>query len=119
MFMNPAITTAVAEQHRRDLITQAGAYRLARAARNCRPTQPGRSSRPRRLTGLAQAFRRAVTAGAAAVAVAVFMMTPAGAATTHHVFAEHGYSHRADSHRAFSHRASVHHVGVHYRSRSW
>ncbi len=51
MFMNPAITTAVAEQHRRDLITQADACRLARAARNCRP------SRPR----LLQTARRVVT----------------------------------------------------------
>jgi len=92
MFMNPAITTAVAEQHRRDLITQADACRLARAARNCRP------SRPR----LLQTARRVVTTGAAAAAAAVLMMTPAGAATAHH-FSAHYFSAHYFSAHSWSH----------------
>jgi hypothetical protein len=40
MFTHLAITTAVAKQHRRDLIAQADDYRLARAARQGRPPPP-------------------------------------------------------------------------------
>ena len=40
MFMHPAITAAVADQHRRDLIAQADADRLARTARQGRPRRP-------------------------------------------------------------------------------
>jgi hypothetical protein len=41
MSMPPSIAAALAEQHRRDLLSQAEAYRLARTARRTRP-QPGR-----------------------------------------------------------------------------
>lgn len=93
MFTHPAITAALADQHRRDLTAQANTYRLARAARNCQPTRPGRSPQPRRLTGPVRAIRRAVTTAAAAAAAAVLVMTPAGAATTHH-FEAHVSAHR-------------------------
>jgi hypothetical protein len=45
MFLNPAITTALAEQHRRDLITQARTARLAPAppARAVPAARPARS----------------------------------------------------------------------------
>jgi hypothetical protein len=89
MFTHPAITAALADQHRRDLTAQASAYRLVRAARDSRP---GRSPRPRR-TGLLQTIRRATTATAAAAAAAVLMMTPAGAATTHHFSSPHVSAH--------------------------
>jgi len=90
MSMHPAITAALADQHRRDLTAQASAYRLARAARNCQPTRPGRSPGPRRLTGPLQAIRRAVTAAAAAAAV--LAMSPAGATTTPH-YSAHVFTH--------------------------
>jgi hypothetical protein len=69
MFMHPAIATAIADQHRRDLITQAGTGRLARAARDRRSRLP-------------RTVRRAITTGAAAAAV--LRLTPAGAATARH-----------------------------------
>jgi hypothetical protein len=79
MFTHPAITAAIADQHRRDLITQAGSYRLARAARDCRPSRPGPSPRACRLTGLWQAARRIIpAAGAAFAAAAMLMASPAG-----------------------------------------
>jgi hypothetical protein len=89
MFTHPAITASLAEQHRRDLITQAEASRLARAARNCRATRPGRPSTPRRRTGPVRAIRRAAAAAAAVAAAAVLMMLPAGAVSTPHVSAHH------------------------------
>lgn len=67
MFMHPAIATAIADQHRRDLITQTGTGRLARAARDRRSRLP-------------RTVRRAITTGAAAAA-AVLRLTPAGSAT--------------------------------------
>ena len=66
MFMHPAIATAIADQHRRDLITQAGTGRLARAARDRRSRLP-------------RTVRRAIATGAAAAAV--LRLTPAGSAT--------------------------------------
>ena len=88
----PAITAAIADQRRQDLIAQAEAYRLARAARQAtpytsgrlagarqgrtaRPSRPGRPGRPV-LTG-----RRLVTAATAAgcTAAAVFLLGPAAA----------------------------------------
>jgi hypothetical protein len=68
MFMHPAIATAIADQHRRDLITRAGAGRLARSARDRRSRLP-------------RTARRAITTGAAAAAAAVLRLTPAGATT--------------------------------------
>jgi hypothetical protein len=70
MFMHPAIATAIADQHRRDLITQAGTGRLARAARDRRSRSP-------------RTVRRAITTGAAAAAAAL-RLTPAEAATARH-----------------------------------
>jgi hypothetical protein len=99
MFTHPDITAALADQHRRDLLTQASAYRLARAARDCQPIRPGRSAQPRRLTGPLHAIRRAATMTAAAAAAAMLMMTPAGATTTQHVpehFRVHSWSRSAD-----------------------
>jgi hypothetical protein len=37
MYMHPTITAALAEQHRRDMITRAETHRIARAARRSRP----------------------------------------------------------------------------------
>jgi hypothetical protein len=48
MFTNPTTTAALASQHRRELLAQAGAHRLARATRQRRPT----GSRPSRLRGV-------------------------------------------------------------------
>jgi hypothetical protein len=96
MFTYPAITAALADEHRRDLTAQAATYRLARAVRNGQPTRPGRSAQPRRITGPVQAIRRAVTAIAAAAAATMLVMTPAGAATHHsaHVFySAHVFTH--------------------------
>ncbi len=100
--MHPAITAQIAEQHRRDLVTQADAYRLARTARNCRPTPPRRPSSPLGRTGPVRALRRA--AATAAAAAGMLMLTPAGATTIHHfathVFAQqvyvHSWSHSGD-----------------------
>jgi hypothetical protein len=90
MFTHPAITAALADQHRRDLTAQASASQIARAARDARPTRPGRSRQPRRITSPVQVIKRAVAAAAAAMAAAVLVMTPAGAATTTpHVSAHH------------------------------
>jgi hypothetical protein len=99
----PAITAALADEHRRDLIAQAGAYRLARAARDSQPTRPGRSAQPRRLTSPLRAIRRAATTTVAAAAAAVLVMTPAGATNAH----------------VFAHSASVHVFSVHSWSHSW
>jgi hypothetical protein len=101
MSMHPAITAALADQHRQDLTAQASAYRLARAARDSRPTRPGQPPQPRRLTAPLKVIRRAATTTAAAVAAAVVMITPAGATTQHvfahpvaaHVFSVHSWSH--------------------------
>ena len=91
MFMHPAITAAVADQHRRDLIAQVGADRLARTARQ------GRSRRP------ASPFlttKRVITAAAAAcTAAGVLMLSPAGPVhASAHVFtvpAVAGHMHHA------------------------
>lgn len=76
MFTHPAITEALASQHRRDLITQAEGYRLARAARSTRTARPGLFG----LARLAQPAKRAVTAAAAVFAAAVLIAAPAGPA---------------------------------------
>jgi hypothetical protein len=98
MFMHPAITTAIADQHRRDLIAQASTDRLARAARQ---------ERPRRSASPVLTTKRVVTTAAAAcTAAAVLMLAPAGPghASAHHFLMPtvagqiHNLSHR--SHRA-------------------
>lgn len=74
MSSHPSITAAAADQHRRDLIAQADAYRLARAARQ---GSGGRPARPRP----ALTLRRLVTAAAAGcTALTVITLSPAGAA---------------------------------------
>jgi hypothetical protein len=77
--MHPAITAAVANQHRRDLITQADAYRLARTARQGRPRS--------QVSPFLTTKRVIITAAAACTAAARFMLTPAGPAhaSAHHV----------------------------------
>ena len=69
MSMHPAITATLADQHCRDLIAQAEAGRLARAARQGalrRPTSPVLTAR-----------RVITTAAAACAATALLMLTPA------------------------------------------
>lgn len=79
MFTHPAITEALASQRRRDLIAQAEAYRLARAARVGSPARSARFRRAGRPAGLAQPARRAVTTAAAVfAAAAVLMASPVG-----------------------------------------
>jgi len=78
----PAITAAIADQRRHDLIAQADAYRLGRLARQGRTARPSRPGRP------VLTARRVVTAAAAAgcAAAAVFLLGPAAAAhaSAHH-----------------------------------
>jgi hypothetical protein len=45
MSLPPSIAAALAEQHRRDLLSQAEAYRLARTARRTRPQSARRPPR--------------------------------------------------------------------------
>jgi len=45
MSLPPSIAAALAEQHRRDLLSQAEAYRLARTARRTRPQSARRTPR--------------------------------------------------------------------------
>jgi hypothetical protein len=79
MFTHPVITEALASQHRRDLMAQADAYRLVRAARGGTPNGPGSSRKTRRPVNLARPAKRAVTAAAAVfAATAVLMAVPAG-----------------------------------------
>jgi len=70
MSLHPTMTAALADQHRRDLMSQASARRLARAARQDSPRNPAR--RP--------LFVRALRTAAAATAIAAtaFLVTPAG-----------------------------------------
>ena len=104
MFMHPAITTAIADQHRRDLIAQADAYRLARTARDGRTRRSAPAHRP---ASAVNATRRAVaTLAAACAAAAVLLLVPAGAVraasaaapqpsasvTADHVFAPHVFA---------------------------
>jgi hypothetical protein len=91
----PFITAAVADQHRRDLIAQADAYRLARAARQ----GGGRPFLPRP----ALTMRRLVTAAAAGcAALSVFTLSPAGAAHPSAMHPDHKYAQTAASHRRWA-----------------
>jgi hypothetical protein len=73
MYRHPTITTAVAQQHRRDLLSQASAGRQARAVRQSSPRTPAR--RPLIVKALRTA---AAVAAVAAVAAAAFLVTLAG-----------------------------------------
>jgi hypothetical protein len=68
----PAITAAIADQHRNDLIAQADAYRLSREARQGGTARP---SRP-----VLTARRLVAAAAAGCTAAAVFLLGPAAAA---------------------------------------
>ena len=89
-FTHPAITTAIADQHRRDLITQASTYRLARAARQ---------GRPRRPVSPVLTTRRVITTAAAACTAAVFVPASAGPA---HASALHFRAPAAAAYHRFS-----------------
>ncbi len=96
MSSHPSITAAVADQHRRDLIAQADAYRLARAARQ------GNGGRPF-LPRPALTIRRLVTAAAAGcTALTVMTLSPAGAAHPSAMHPAHRFAPAAASqfHRA-------------------
>jgi hypothetical protein len=69
MSMHPAITATLADQHRRDLIAQAEAGRLARAAHRGALRQPA--------SPVLCARRVITTAAAACAATALLMLTPA------------------------------------------
>jgi len=80
MFMHPAVATAIADQHRRDLIAQADADRLARTASQGHARRPASPSRTAKCV--------IATAAAACAVAAVLMLTPAGPAhASAHVFA--------------------------------
>jgi len=93
MSIHPALAPALAEQHRRDLTSQASACRLARTARQDRPRNPSR--RPL----IVKALRAA--AAASAIAAAAFLAIPAGpvhapsAHTSWGTSSQVGGSHRA------------------------
>ena len=78
MSLHPTITAALADQHRRDLMSQASARRLARTARQVSPRHPAR--RPLFVRALRPLFVRALRTAAAATAIAAtaFLVTPAG-----------------------------------------
>jgi hypothetical protein len=59
MLTSPLIT-AVAEQHRRDLMTQTGPASWAAPPATADPADPSRSSRPRRLADLVRTLERTV-----------------------------------------------------------
>ena len=69
MYIHPTTGAALAEQHRRDLMSQANASRQARAARQARP----RNSARRPL--IVRALRTA--AAASAIAAGAFLVIPA------------------------------------------
>jgi hypothetical protein len=94
MFMHPTVTTGIADQHRRHLITQADTYQPALIARQ---------GYPRRLASPVLTTRRVLTTGAAAcTAAAVFLLAPAGPA---HTSAHHFLVPTAAGQVHFSHRA--------------
>jgi hypothetical protein len=77
MSMHPAITVAVANQHHRDLITQADAYRLARTARQGRPrSQVSPFLTTKRVITTAAAACRRVGTGAVPLIAARFQSPP-------------------------------------------
>jgi hypothetical protein len=111
MYIHPTTGTALAEQHRRDLMSQASASRQARAARQSSSRNPSR--RPLIVGAL-----RTATA-ASAIAAAAFLAVPAGPAhvpSAHGLWGTHsswGTSYQtADSHRA----VLAVHYRVHYRT---
>jgi hypothetical protein len=77
MSLHPAITAALVDQHRRDLMSQSIARRPARTAR--RPARTARQDSPRR-PARRPLFVRALRTAAAATAIAAtaFLVTPAG-----------------------------------------
>jgi hypothetical protein len=84
MFPHPAITAALADQHRRDLAAQAAADGLARAVRHGTPGQPGLGSTVSRPAAVMKIAKRSVPAAVAAVAAATLLA--ASSAESAHVF---------------------------------
>jgi len=71
MSLHPTITAALADQHRRDMITRAGTHRTARTARASRPVParlariiPQRTAAARRSITRLRPAKTAATAGA-------------------------------------------------------
>jgi hypothetical protein len=60
MSMHPDTAAALAEQRRRELTTQADAYRLARSARNRRHGRPSRLRLPGAAAVVVRFLRRAL-----------------------------------------------------------
>jgi hypothetical protein len=130
MSLHPTITAALADQHRRDLMSQASASRQARAARQARPRTQAR--RPLIIRAL-----RTATA-ASAIAGAAFLVIPAAPghvpsangnwSTSHQGHTSWGEHYRArDSHRVVlavhwrTHRFGVghHFQAIHVYSDRW
>jgi hypothetical protein len=80
MSMYPTITAALAEQHRRDMIADAGTHRTVRAARVSRPVPSPRTTgtRVRRLAAVLAAVACGLVASVAAVPAAFARPIPAG-----------------------------------------
>jgi hypothetical protein len=97
MYTHPTITAALAEQHRRDLMSQASASRQARAARQASPRNQAR--RPLIVRALGTA------AAAAAIAAGAFLMIPAAP------------GHAPSANSKWSHFEGHSSWGEHYRAR--
>lgn len=121
MYTHPTITAALAEQHRRDLMSQASASRQARQARAARQ---GSSRNPARRPLIVRALGTA--AAASAIAAGAFLVIPAAPghapsangkwSTSYQGHTSWGEHYRArDSHRAvlavhfIDHRFGVEH----------
>jgi hypothetical protein len=98
MYTHPTITAALAEQHRRDVMSQASAPRQARAARQA----PSRNQARRPL--IVRALSTA--AAASAIAAGAFLVIPA--ATGHAPSASANWSKSYQGHSSW---------GEHYRAR--
>jgi hypothetical protein len=130
MYIHPTTAAALAEEHRRDLMSQASASRQARAVRQARP----RNSARRPL--IVRALRTA--AAASAIAAGAFLVIPAAPghapsangkwSTSYQGHTSWGEHYRArDSHRAvlavhfLEHRFGVDHhfYAVHVSGARW
>jgi hypothetical protein len=96
MYTHPTITAALAEQHRRDLMSQASASRQARAARQASPRDQARRPLIVRALGTAVA--------ASAIAAGAFLVIPAAP------------GHAPSANANWSKSSQVHSWGMHYRA---
>jgi len=121
MYTHPTITAALAEQHRRDLMSQASASRQARQARQARAARQGSSRNPARRPLIVRALGTAVAASA--IAAGAFLMIPAAPghapsanskwSSTYQGHSSWGEHYRArDSHRAVLAVHFVHRFGM-------